>query len=77
MNFLNIIMKKAFVEKREYDEDLLVSIFDQYEINKESILKLLKDKVDINPGNMPLLTNALFILVFVNSYILQIQKHNH
>ena len=58
---LNIIMKN-FVEKRKYDKDLLESILHQYEINKESILQLLRDKVDINPGHMPLLDECIIML---------------
>ena len=57
---LNIIMKN-FVEKRKYDEDLLNLFF----INMKSIrkhLQLLRDKVDINPGHMPLLDECIIHL---------------
>ena len=58
---LNMIMKN-FVEKRKYDEQLLESILQQYEINEETILQLLKDKVDIIPGHMPLLDECIIML---------------
>ena len=58
---LNMIMKN-FVEKRKYDEQLLESILQQYEINEETILQLLRDKVDINPGHMPLLDECIIML---------------
>tara|TARA_B100000035_G_C20962858_1_gene537361 strand:- start:194 stop:589 length:396 start_codon:yes stop_codon:yes gene_type:complete len=58
---LNMIMKN-FVEKRKYDEQLLESILQQYEINEETILQLLKDKVDIKPGHMPLLDECIIML---------------
>ena len=41
---------KNFVEKRNMMK-IAISILHQYEINEESILQLLKDKVDIKPGH--------------------------
>ena len=73
---LNMIMKN-FVEKRKYDEDLLESILHQYEINEESILQLLRTKLILILEICHYLMNALFILVFVSSFILIIQKYNH
>ena len=72
---LNMIMKN-FVEKRKYDEDLLVSILHQYEINDVGIIQLLKDKVDIKPGHMPLLDECIIHSVFASSFILKF-KNNH
>ena len=85
---LNIIMKN-FVEKRKYDEDLLESILHQYEINEESIFQLLRDKVDINPGHMPLLDECIIHLsicefiyinnsknIIINEYINLAKKYS-
>ncbi|MEK9793503.1 MAG: transcription antitermination factor NusB [Gammaproteobacteria bacterium] len=85
---LNMIMKN-FVEKRKYDENLLKSILHQYEINEGSILQLLKDKVDINPGHMPLLDECIIHLgicefiyinnsknIIINEYINLAKKYS-
>ena len=85
---LNIIMKN-FVEKRKYDEDLLESILHQYEINKESILQLLRTKLILILGHMPLLDECIIHLsicefiyinnsknIIINEYINLAKKYS-
>ena len=58
---LEVIMN-GFIEKREYDENLLDKILSEYVENKNKIISLLDKKAEVSLENLPLLDECIIHL---------------